>query len=40
MYIAQAASGRFRIIKNLGAIEPNEAQVPGVIDTIRTRVAV
>jgi branched-chain amino acid transport system substrate-binding protein len=40
MYIAQAASGHFRIIKNLGAIEPNEAQVPGVIDTIRTRVAV
>jgi ABC-type branched-subunit amino acid transport system substrate-binding protein len=40
MYIAQAASGRFRIIKNLGAIEPNEAQVPAVIETSRARAAV
>ena len=40
MYIAQAASGRFRIIKDLGAIEPNEAQVPGVVDTSRMRAAV
>jgi len=40
MYIAQAAGGRFRIVKNLGAIEPDEAQVPGAIDSSRTRVAV
>jgi branched-chain amino acid transport system substrate-binding protein len=40
MYIAQAASGRFRIVKNLGAIEPNEAQVPDVIETSRARAAV
>jgi ABC-type branched-subunit amino acid transport system substrate-binding protein len=40
MYIAQAASGRFQIIKNLGAIEPNEDPVPDVIDTNRTRAAV
>jgi len=29
MYIAQAVGGRFRIVKNLGAIEPKEATVPG-----------
>jgi len=40
MYIAQAAGGRFRIVKNLGAIEPDEAEVPGANDTSRTRVAV
>jgi ABC-type branched-subunit amino acid transport system substrate-binding protein len=40
MYIAQAAGGRFGIVKNLGAIEPDEAQVPGPIETSRTRVAV
>ncbi|HEX4509134.1 MAG TPA: substrate-binding protein [Burkholderiaceae bacterium] len=28
MYIAQATAGRFQIVKELGAIEPNEAQVP------------
>lgn len=43
MYIAQAANGRFQIIKNLGAIEPQEAQVPAqepdVINTSRTRAA-
>jgi len=27
MYIAQAAGGRFRIVENLGVIEPQEAQV-------------
>jgi len=27
MYIAQAAAGRFRIVENLGVIEPQEAQV-------------
>jgi branched-chain amino acid transport system substrate-binding protein len=40
MYIAQAAGGRFRIIKSLGAIEPNEAQVPSATETTRTRLAV
>jgi ABC-type branched-subunit amino acid transport system substrate-binding protein len=40
MYIAQAAGGGFRIVKNLGAIEPDEAQVPGAVDTSRTRIAV
>ena len=28
MYIAQAKNGRFEIVKNLGAIDPNEAMVP------------
>jgi len=28
MYIAQAEGGRFRIVKSLGAISPDEAQVP------------
>ncbi len=29
MYIAQAVSGQFKIVKNLGAIDPREAIVPG-----------
>jgi branched-chain amino acid transport system substrate-binding protein len=29
MYIAQASNGRFKIVKNLGIIDPNEANVPG-----------
>jgi ABC-type branched-subunit amino acid transport system substrate-binding protein len=28
MYIAQAAAGRFRVVEALGAIDPQEAQVP------------
>jgi ABC-type branched-subunit amino acid transport system substrate-binding protein len=28
MYIAQAVNGEFKIVKNLGAIDPNEASVP------------
>jgi branched-chain amino acid transport system substrate-binding protein len=40
MYIAQARNGQFRIVENLGAIEPQEAQVPGAVDMSRTRVAV
>ena len=28
MYIAQANNGKFKIVKNLGAIDPNEAMVP------------
>jgi branched-chain amino acid transport system substrate-binding protein len=30
MYIAQADGGQFRIVKNLGVIDPNEGQVPGM----------
>jgi ABC-type branched-subunit amino acid transport system substrate-binding protein len=40
MYIAQAAEGTFRILKNLGAIDPNEAQVPRAAEAIPTRAAV
>ena len=29
MYIARARNGEFEIVKNLGAIDPNEATVPG-----------
>jgi branched-chain amino acid transport system substrate-binding protein len=29
MYIAQATGGRFKVVKNLGMIEPKEALVPG-----------
>jgi ABC-type branched-subunit amino acid transport system substrate-binding protein len=39
MYIAQAASGRFRIVESLGAIDPNEAEVPAVAGAERARVA-
>ena len=39
MYIAQAASGRFRIVESLGAIDPNEAQVPDVANRESARVA-
>lgn len=40
MYIARAAGGQFRIVKNLGPIDPDEAQVPDVIDAGRARLAV
>ena len=40
MYIAQASSGQFRIVKNLGAIDPKEGDVPGVAETRSMRVAV
>jgi ABC-type branched-subunit amino acid transport system substrate-binding protein len=36
MYIAQASNGQFRIVKNLGVIDPKEATVPGS-QTSRTR---
>lgn len=39
MYIAQAASGRFRIVESLGAIDPNEAQVPDVARAESARAA-
>jgi hypothetical protein len=28
MYIAQASNGIFKVVKNLGVIEPNEKVVP------------
>ena len=28
MYIGQATGGIFKIVKNLGVVDPNEAQVP------------
>jgi ABC-type branched-subunit amino acid transport system substrate-binding protein len=39
MYIAQARSGEFKVVKNLGAIDPNEATVPGAIRDDRVRAA-
>jgi ABC-type branched-subunit amino acid transport system substrate-binding protein len=33
MYIAQASSGRFNVIKNLGVIDPMESTVPGAVET-------
>jgi urea transport system substrate-binding protein len=39
MYIAQANGGSFKIVKNLGAIEPNEATVPGFAGPTRMRAA-
>jgi branched-chain amino acid transport system substrate-binding protein len=29
MYIAQATGGQFRVVENLGVIDPKEKQVPG-----------
>src|SRR4051812_8443857 len=43
MYIAQAAGGHFRIVESLGAVDPDEAQVPSrpsAVETRQTRVAV
>jgi branched-chain amino acid transport system substrate-binding protein len=40
MYIAQAKSGRFRIVQNLGPMDPKEGAVPGLAETRSTRVAV
>jgi branched-chain amino acid transport system substrate-binding protein len=39
MYIAQAKTGQFRIVKNLGVIDPQEGQVP-VVETSGMRAAV
>ena len=35
MYISQAIDGRFKIVKNLGMIDPKEAIVPGFEETSR-----
>jgi len=43
MYIAQAAGGRFRIVEDLGVIEPQEGQVPSAVPSAgvpRARAAV
>jgi ABC-type branched-subunit amino acid transport system substrate-binding protein len=39
MYIAQASNGRFKIVKNLGAIDPKESNVPGFAAVGRVRAA-
>jgi branched-chain amino acid transport system substrate-binding protein len=39
MYIAQASNGRFRIVQDLGAIDPNERVVPSAIEAGRMRAA-
>ena len=33
MYIAQATNGKFRIVKNLGVVDPREANVPDIVGT-------
>ena len=35
MYIGQASNGRFKVVKNLGAIDPSEAVVPGYVEPPR-----
>ncbi len=37
MYIAQASNGRFRIVKDLGAIDPKQRNVAGMTETSRLR---
>ena len=39
MYIAQATNGQFKIVKNLGVIDPKERNVPGFAETSRMRAA-
>lgn len=39
MYIAQAKNGRFEIAKSLGAIDPEEENVPRSVESSRMRVA-
>ena len=39
MYIARATNGQFRIVENLGVIEPQESQVPAT-ERPRARAAV
>ena len=39
MYIAQASDGRFKIVKNLGVIDPKERNVPGFAETSGRRAA-
>jgi urea transport system substrate-binding protein len=37
MYIAQATNGQFRIVKNLGVVDPKERNVPGFAESGRLR---
>jgi branched-chain amino acid transport system substrate-binding protein len=39
MYIARASNGHFKIVKNLGVIDPKERNVPRIADVGRMRVA-
>src|SRR5262249_10439815 len=39
MYIGQASNGRFKIVRNLGVIDPQEGNVPGSVETRRMRAA-
>jgi branched-chain amino acid transport system substrate-binding protein len=39
MYIAQAKNGRFEIVENLGAIDPDEAMVPSAAEFGRGPIA-
>ena len=39
MYIAQASNGQFKIVKNLGVIDPKEAMVPRAVEVSRMRAA-
>jgi len=39
MYIAQAINGQFRIVRELGAIDPKERAVPGTVQESRMRAA-
>jgi branched-chain amino acid transport system substrate-binding protein len=39
MYIAQAKNGRFEIVEDLGAIDPDEAMVPSAAEFGRGPIA-
>ena len=39
MYIARARNGAFEVVEHLGAIEPDEATVPGAVPQLRARAA-
>jgi hypothetical protein len=37
MYIAQAINGQFKVVKDLGTIDPKERNVPGAVEMSRMR---
>ena len=39
MYIAQATNGNFKIVESLGVIDPNEGNVPHVVEFARMSAA-
>jgi hypothetical protein len=39
MYIAQATSGSFKIVKHVGVIDPKEGNVPRFVESSRISVA-